>query len=417
MQMDYNDNIKNYDFIMIFVTIIMVLTQNYYWLIIYITYFIFMIYSTEDTKNQSLLIANRSLENTNFKEGDQILTTLTITNNSEYIFHGEIIDKLPDEAIISDGSNLHLLYLNPGETTNITYKMYFQRRGKYTIGPIDTREINTILSKERRSIIKLETEIVIVPFPDKISGYNLSPYSLTSIGGFFSSKLVGDGIDFTGVREYQNSDPMNRINWKSTAKFNKLFSNEFEINRTMNMIIVLDLTEESQEIADSSVRAALGLTEFLMNNRTKIGVITLGKYINYLPVKSGKRHLIEITEHLTNVNTTTSIKDTGLFQSRLKETLNKINKSNNDVILFSSLNRSENASILSSSLTKIGKLTVFAPTAIYSKQKNDLLYNVAKDILELRKLSIKMTLNQKGIRIYEWSPNIPFEKSLTHWRS
>ena len=50
-------------------------------------------------------------------------------------------------------------------------------------------------------------------------------------------------------------------------------------------------------------------------------------------------------------------------------------------------------------------------------KKNDLLYNVAKDILELRKLSIKMTLNQKGIRIYEWSPNIPFEKSLTHWRS
>ena len=68
MQMDYNDNVKNYDFIMILVTIIMVLTQNYYWLIIYITYFIFIIYSTKETKNQSLLTANRSLENTNFKE-------------------------------------------------------------------------------------------------------------------------------------------------------------------------------------------------------------------------------------------------------------------------------------------------------------------------------------------------------------
>lgn len=415
--MKFNENIKKLDKLFIISTLTIIFTQNFYWLTFFIGYFIYLSISNHSTTNKIKLDITRNLNSSTVREGQNISVKLEITNKDILPFHGEVVDIIPNQGFISDGANINLIHLDSNETTTINYNFYVGRRGKYSIGPIECRSLNYPITKEIRYTNKKFNEIIVVPNPEIITEYNLKPYLLTSVGGYFSSKLVGEGIDFTGIREYQYTDSLNRINWKASAKFNQMYSNEFEIERSTNMIIVLDLTEESEFIADSSVRAALGLVTFLMHKRIKVGLITLGKYINYIPVKSGKRHLIEITEHLTNVDTIKSIKEINLFKLRLTETLKKINKSNNDVILFSSLNRSENSSILSKTLNKIGKIIVFSPTGITSKDHSDnKLYNLAENILNSRKNTIRLTLNKIGIKIYEWSPDLPFENSLKYWR-
>ena len=415
--MKFNENIKKLDKLFIISTLTIIFTQNFYWLTFFIGYFIYLSISNHSTTNKIKLDITRNLNSSTVREGQNISVKLEITNKDILPFHGEVVDIIPNQGFISDGANINLIHLDSNETTTINYNFYVGRRGKYSIGPIECRSLNYPITKEIRYTNKKFNEIIVVPNPEIITEYNLKPYLLTSVGGYFSSKLVGEGIDFTGIREYQYTDSLNRINWKASAKFNQMYSNEFEIERSTNMIIVLDLTEESEFIADSSVRAALGLVTFLMHKRIKVGLITLGKYINYIPVKSGKRHLIEITEHLTNVDTIKSIKEINLFKLRLTETLKKINKSSNDVILFSSLNRSENSSILSKTLNKIGKIIVFSPTGITSKDHSDnKLYNLAENILNSRKNTIRLTLNKIGIKIYEWSPDLPFENSLKYWR-
>jgi len=414
--MQFNEKVSKLNWLVIIPFLIMLITRDFNWLIAFLLFGVLMFAYNQEADADPEIALERVIKGKNFKEGDHVKVKLTLYNNSDHPFRGEIVDELPDHASVWEGSNINLLTIPPQSQKEMIYQIFFSRRGKYIIGPVHIRHHSQSMVKETRMKIDSLKEVIIVPQPEKVTTYSLPPSFLTSIGGLFRSKLVGDGVDFTGVREYRVGDPMRRVNWKSTAKYHQLYSNEFEINRASNIIIVLDLTEESTEIADASVRAALGLAEYLINNRTKVGVITLGKYINYIPAKSGRRHLIEISQHLTNVDTVTSIKELSLFRSRLEQTIKRIGDQNFEILLFSSLNRPENADILSDMLPRLGRLTVLAPTAVYLPGKSNEEMELSKKILGIRKLAIKLNMGERGIKIYEWTPELPFDTSVSSWR-
>lgn len=412
----FNEYATRLNWLITIPAIIMILISDFNWLVAFLLFgVLIIIYHNEPTDEVSLSI-DRIVKGKNFKEGDHVTVKLDVHNESDYPFHGEVIDILPEHASVWEGSNINLMHIPPNSSQEMKFEILFERRGKYTIGPIEIRQVTQGMILENREEIETYKEVVIVPQPEKVTTYSLPPAFLTSMGGLFRSKLVGDGLDFSGVREYRLGDPMRRVNWKVTAKYNELHSNEFEVNRATRIIIALDLTEESIEIADASVRAALGLAEYLLNNRTKVGILTMGEYISYIPAKSGRRHLMEITQHLTNVDAITKIKERSLFKSRLDQTIERVGEKAHEVLLFSSLNRPENADILSEKLPQLGNLTVLAPTAVYMPKESNELLNLSKRILDLRKLVIKMNLAERGIKIFEWTPELPFDTSVSSWR-
>ncbi len=416
--MEINEYIlSSLNFVIITLLIILVFS-DYSWIFVLIMYATNTILRLKqvDLKDPKLK-SNRSVTGRTFQEAERIKVTLSITNQSEYTFRGEIADELPTSSLIWEGTNVLLVKLLPNETLVFTYIFSFPRRGKYKIGPIHVRYHSLGENYERSWVIDNIFKFVIVPTPENVSTYSIPPSFLTSMGGPFKSKLVGDGIDFTGVRAYQPGDTYKRINWKQTAKLGKLHSNEFEINRPTDVIMVLDLTEESIDIADSSVRAALGLIDYLTHARCKVGLITLGKFIHYISPKTGKRHLLEISEHLTNVKSIRRIENLDLFQQRINETISRISKTKNEILLFSSLNRIENAILLSEVLTKIGKVTVLSPSETIVPMPGYELLDFTSKLLKQRKNVINLYLRRKDIRIYEWAPELPFEVSISKWGS
>ena len=45
----------------------------------------------------------------------------------------------------------------------------------------------------------------------------------------------------SGVREYQSGDQLSWINWKATAKVNKMMTNEFEEQKRERLCLILDI--------------------------------------------------------------------------------------------------------------------------------------------------------------------------------
>ena len=58
------------------------------------------------------------------------------------------------------------------------------------------------------------------------------------------SRLFPDPFQFSGIRDYCPSDPMNQINWKASAKGQGLLVNQFDSSTNVRMKLILD-TEDS----------------------------------------------------------------------------------------------------------------------------------------------------------------------------
>lgn len=51
------------------------------------------------------------------------------------------------------------------------------------------------------------------------------------------SAFKGDGLDFSEIREYRDGDDVKKINWKATAKDNRLRVNLFHEERELNIVV------------------------------------------------------------------------------------------------------------------------------------------------------------------------------------
>ena len=149
-------------------------------------------------------------------------------------------DDLPQEARVVEGSNLRAVWKWPGTiTAEVSYKLQFPQRGQFTLeetgwesqapfgtnrrmygtggGPVEVTVVPRI-----RSIMRLNHARVAT----KISRYR---DHMADIGG--------GANEFRELRPYVTGDPLNRINWKATARG----------NRSDNLPLVNELDPEAQK--------------------------------------------------------------------------------------------------------------------------------------------------------------------------
>src|SRR5262249_23045484 len=59
--------------------------------------------------------------------------------------------------------------------------------------------------------------------------------------GIRAARLIGAGREFESLRDYQKDDDFRRIDWKATARRGKLTSRQYEVERSQNIVLVLDV--------------------------------------------------------------------------------------------------------------------------------------------------------------------------------
>ena len=138
--------------------------------------------------------------------------------------------------------NNQLLSLRPYEKTILKYKVMAKERGLFTAGPIVikssdpigffqiTKEVqvfNTIMVRPAR------INLITKPIPGR-------PQGLLSI----QNKIYEDVTLRRSIRPYQSGDELKRINWYISAKYNSLFTNEYENSFDVPFFVFLNLAED-----------------------------------------------------------------------------------------------------------------------------------------------------------------------------
>jgi uncharacterized protein (DUF58 family) len=261
----------------------------------------FFSFSPEEIDVKHLKIT-RGISRTKIEtKGDLIYVKLTIKNEGKRIPILEIVDSIPEECTVNEGSNHWLLEMDEGEEIVFSYAIQCHKRGRYKLGPVFVHGNDLFYFHSDSLEYSVYSSFVVVPSLIKLKFLPIQRQRLMPEIGYIPSLIYkGRDFDFQGVRDYQEGDELRSINWRVTAKFNRLATNEFALDQSARVFVIFDHTE-SPRVLEEGVMAALSTSEYLISQRNKVAFIAVGEFIHKIPAAPGKRQLLRINEFLIDV--------------------------------------------------------------------------------------------------------------------
>ncbi len=356
----------------------------------------------------------RIIEQTRFQVDEHVEIILNIRNRGrEAIDALEILDELPPQVSLKSSSNHIITSLNPGEETQFRYKISCDYRGRWVLGPTHIRARNFLDSSFSYKIFEeTKTDIVIIPNFELIKDMPFRTKYPKISDGPFHSKFKGEGLDFAGVREYQFTDSLNRINWPSTAKYGRLFTNEYELFRTADLLLVLDASDSTASILDDQIKAVMSLSEHFLRFKCRVGLVIIRDTVDWFELSASRQQLLKFTEKLVDVQAT-KVENYNILRKRVTNSIDKYYPLNCLTIFITPLINNAINKIFIDSARKRRNNFFLVPSIIASewrfiKNKEDgasLL--VHQELLLRREIELAKVI-QQGLIIFEWDVSIPF---------
>lgn len=123
-------------------------------------------------------------------------------------------------------------------------------------------------------------------------------------------KKIGQSLEFEQIKEYNVQDDFRHINWKASAKANKLMLNQYRDERSQDIYAVIDcgrtmyMPFHEQTLLDYAINSALALSKAAVALEDKAGVIALKHpKIQWLPARKDGRAFGRINDFLYQIET------------------------------------------------------------------------------------------------------------------
>jgi uncharacterized protein (DUF58 family) len=206
----------------------------------------------------------------------------------------EVHELIPDSIKIEKGAARIRTQLNSLGKLEVQLGFPSPIRGHYPVGPVvlrarDPFELYLVEAKAEAEVLS------IMPRPERIRGAELRPRHLGPWPGIIPARTLGAGMEFYSMRGYVPGDDPKRINWKASARYRRLITNETEAERVTDVMIVLDTDVTFYEAAEAElfergVRAAASLASLLLKQGNRVGMILQGEERGIAAPAFGKRH-------------------------------------------------------------------------------------------------------------------------------
>ena len=131
-------------------------------------------------------------------------------------------------------------------------------------------------------------------------------YLVTDIlTGEYKSSFRGHGMEFAEVREYVAGDDVRSIDWNVTARMDTPYIKEFNEERELTVMILVDLSSSQEFGSTGQLKHELAtelsavFSYLALNNSDKVGLIAFtDKVETYIPPKKGKTNIWKIIKEV-----------------------------------------------------------------------------------------------------------------------
>lgn len=191
-----------------------------------------------------------------------------------------------------------------------TIPFHCTKRGYFEIDSADLITRSPLLTKKYHKAEKQNTYIYVYP---KLIKDALMDIVFQKIMGEMQAKknIYEDPFEFRGIREYQSTDPMSKINWKASARSDEWMVNLYGSTNAQEIILLLDLEDETawkyDDIHEQQISLAATLTARFTEAGIPVSLITNGKDIKLdsalrLEAGTGKQQLLNVNRGLARID-------------------------------------------------------------------------------------------------------------------
>ena len=258
--------------------------------------------------NKTGLYADRLLPD-RFSNGDDNPVHISFRNQYTFPIKIVAVDEIPHQFQIRDFN--FKIKLKSGEIKDYIYNIRPVQRGEYSFGRLNVYAESYLGFVRRRYIFAEGKNITVYPSFLQLHKYDfiairshLTDYGLKRI------RRLGQTMEFEQIKDYVSGDDIRNVNWKATAKRNKLMVNQYQDERAQHIYCVIDKGRVMKmpfvglSLLDYAINASLVMANVAIRKSDKAGLFTFARKIeNRVPAERSKHQMQKILEQLYKIET------------------------------------------------------------------------------------------------------------------
>ncbi|MEN3361301.1 MAG: hypothetical protein V7637_5283 [Mycobacteriales bacterium] len=205
--------------------------------------------------------------------------------------------------LVADGAPLARAVAVPaGEPVRVPFPLRSQRWGRRMIGPAALTGSAAYGLLRCGPYLSAPGVVTVWPLRAGFDAVDAVPRAEGLVGPH-QSRRFGSGSDIAGVRPFAPGDRLRRINWRVSARADRLHVTATYSDRDAEVLLCLDsghdLGEPPASSLDTAVRAAAAIAEHYLRHGDRVGLLDLGRLDGRrVPAGNGRAHLVRLLDVL-----------------------------------------------------------------------------------------------------------------------
>jgi uncharacterized protein (DUF58 family) len=194
---------------------------------------------------------------------------------------------------------VHAVTAAPNARVTLFHKLLPERRGQFELEYVFVSLLSRGGLWRRNRRLPAPGVLHVYPNIQQISEYALlARTNRLNLIGVRKTRRAGQESNFERLRDYQSDDNYKQIDWRSTARRQKLTVKQFQADQSQRVIFMLDcgrmMTNEYQglSLVDYALNSILMLSYVALAQGDSVGLICFSDRVhNYVPPAGGKRQM------------------------------------------------------------------------------------------------------------------------------
>ncbi len=212
-----------------------------------------------------------------------------------------------------------------------TYTLRPLERGEYYFGNLNLYACSPISLISRRFQFGKDAMVPNYPSFLQLKKYMLLAFSNKIFEyGLKKIRRIGHTMEFEQIKDYVQGDDLRNINWKATAKSNRLMVNQYQDERSQPVYSVIDkgrvmkMPFEGLSLLDYAINASLVISNVALKKQDKAGIFSFSRKVeNRVVAERRPSQMNTILEMLYNLNTDFLESDFSRLYIDVKRNLNQ----------------------------------------------------------------------------------------------
>lgn len=277
------------------------------WFLFYSTFLVVMITIIYASMPIGDLDVKRVLNGERLVAGEDIRVTITIKRKFRFPFFYFIVeDVIPEDWKLKSNniSTKEIFYPFSEKKLIYSYTIKQPKRGKYEFTKVKVRtsDFFGLFTKDKE--VTVNSEVIVYPNYQQLDNVNM--YNKNESESYITSKrIIEDITSVAGSREYVPGDRLTSIDWKVTARVNKLMTKEFEEYIGQRYFITVDCSVKQKDdelLFEKAIELAASFVVHSYQKQIHLGLLSIGNETTRHPVDYGQAHQVSLLEQLAKLD-------------------------------------------------------------------------------------------------------------------